>query len=122
MKNFANPDIESAAISHFIVNYEVTPPHFHKVTYDLINENVEFMAKPYINQLTANERFRLLNNYGGGNAFYNSAALIYEDFVADLLVRRFHLTRLTDGSSPETTFAPKLNPNAELQTFPSSKR
>ena len=89
MKNFANPDIESAAISHFIVNYEVTPPHFHKVTYDLINENVEFMAKAYTNQLTAIECIRLLNNYGGRNAFYNSAALIYEDFVADLLARRF---------------------------------
>ena len=81
------------------------------------------MAKAYTNQLTANERFRLMNNFGGRNAFYNSAALIYEDFVADLLARRFPLTQqLTDGSSPETTFAPKLNPNAELQTFPSSKR
>ena len=76
------------------------------------------MAKAYTNQLTAIERIRLLNNFGGRNAFYNSAALIYEDFVADLLARRFPLTRrLTDGSSPETYLHSKAKPNPDFSLF-----
>ena len=76
------------------------------------------MAKAYTNQLTAIERIRLLNNYGGRNAFYNSAALIYEDFVADLLARRFPSTRrLTDGSSPETSLRSKAKPKCRAPDF-----
>jgi hypothetical protein len=75
-KCFSNPNIESPDISHFVVKYEVTPPHFHEVTYDLVSEDVEFFARAFINELTANDRIRILKFLGiGVNIFYTKRLL-----------------------------------------------
>ena len=86
---------------------------------------MEFFARAFINELTAHDRIRILKQFGDGssNILHNSAALVYEDFVANLLVNKAPLMRRStqqsaDGVNLETDFAPKLKSEIETQTLP----
>jgi hypothetical protein len=112
-KYFADPDIESPHISHFVVKYVVTPPHFNGVSFELVSENVELRARAYIKELTVYDQMTILRNSEGSKLMQLAATQVYEDVVANLLVGRNSLMRRSmqqnaDGSYTETRFAPKL--------------
>ena len=59
-KYFANPNIESPHISHFVVKYVITPPHFNEVSYDLVSEDAELRARAYIKELIVRDQKAIL--------------------------------------------------------------
>eukprot|EP01036_Dinobryon_divergens_P027019 gene27019-35726_t len=90
---FANPNIESPHISHFVAKYVVTPPHFNDVSYELVSENVELRARAYIKELTVDDHMAILRNSEDSKLMQLAATQVYEDFVANLLVGRNSLMR-----------------------------
>eukprot|EP01036_Dinobryon_divergens_P026202 gene26202-34823_t len=119
---FANPDIESPHISHFIAKYMVNPPYFDEISYTLVNADLERLAEDYINKLTLQDQIFILRNYGSNNIVQVSTSPTYEYIVAHLLVDGVPLMRRSmkqsaDGYT-ETLFAPKLAPKVETKSVP----
>ena len=122
---FANPDIESPHISHFIAKYMVNPPYFDEISYALVNADLERVAEDYINKLSLKDQIFILRNYGSNNIVQQviNISPTYEYIVAHLLVDGVPLMRRSvkqnsaDGYT-ETLFAPKLAPKVETKTVP----
>ena len=111
-----NPKLENPRISHFIVTYKVTPPNFHEVSYEIVNQAMEERLEERLKKISLQDMIATLefcDDRPHEKIVLSQCYVMYERVVAQLLGKGVNWILIKSGGKTnagrmETPYCPKF--------------
>ena len=111
-----DPQLENPDISHFIVTYKVTPPNFHEVSYEIVNQAMEERLEERLKKISLQDMIATLEFSDGRpheKLVLSQCYVMYERVVAQLLGKGVNWILIKSGGKTnatrmETPYCPKF--------------